>query len=476
MNVFILTEEKPKASVIKQLFDIYHDDFGVNYSILAPITIKPIFIKNKFTFDYNVEGIKVDGIENIFIKTVSGESSFLDFLFYVQNNAPLEGSKTEEPLFAVEETKTSGAESRNTNAYQRGTKFIYFRHFFPAVPAYMLYNDELSEGENKTPTDTEVFGTRTLMTLGVKYVGKKMFSKYVPFRSLDELIDSKNSMDPPPAGNTPVRITKESNRICISGTLSKPVEKGNIGHDPNIGCLSMISAAIRSLGWKKDIVITQSKVKQSYIDGAKVINKFLYVCELLNLKIDGVVLKTYQLPDKYWHYERSSEKMASILFHVSCEYIGLFEVYQNHAGCERGYFKPATGELITIPKYCGEDSSGVTIALEDKNTPCVNKRNLLIPDVIMRDESRKIIYLIEGKKLSTIKEGLAEIKLYDDIENLYVKKYFSGYTIKRYLTIFGGNYSTLVNNEILLYLADDGTVIINNSEASLKNELEKTAF
>lgn len=476
MKIYILTEEKPKASVIKQLMDIYNDDFGVGYTIKEPIKIKPIFADNKFTFDYVVEGIKINGIEDIIIKTVSGESSFLDFLFYVQDHSPIEGSKTEEPLFAVEETKTSGAESRNTNAYQRGTKFIYFRHFFPKVPAYMLYNDELGEGENKTPTDTEVFGTRTLMTLGVKYIGKKMFSNYVAFKSLDELINAKNSMDPPPAGNTPVRITKEPTRITISGTLSKPVEKGNIGHDPNIGCLSMISAAIRSLGWKHDIVITQSKVKQSYINGTAVINKFLYVCELLKLKIDGVTLKTYSLPDKYWHYEKSSEKMASILFHVSCEYIGLLEVYQNHAGCERGYFKPASGELITIPKYCGENASGVTIPLENKNTPCSNKRNLLIPDVIMRDESKKIIYLIEGKKLSTINEGLAEIKLYDDIESLYVKKYFPGYTIKRYLTIFGGSHTTLIDNKILLYLSDDGTVIINSSETSLKNDLEKTAF
>lgn len=76
-------------------------------------------------------------------------------------------------------------------------------------------------------------------------------------------------------------------------------------------------------------------------------NKFLSICNLLNVKMEGIRMPTnYVLNDKYWHYENQSEKIASILFHIVCEYLGFNEVYQNHAGCERGYFKTSSGQLI----------------------------------------------------------------------------------------------------------------------------------
>lgn len=465
MNIYFLTEEKPKITTLISILNIYKNDFHGKYEITGDIKILPIFNESLFSFTYKLVNVCVENIDNIFIKTVSGGSSFLDYLFFKQEHSP-EVGKNNNLIFGVEETKTSGAESRNTNAYQRGTKFIYFKHFYPAVPAYMLYNDELEEADDKKPTDTEIFGTRTLMTLGVKYVGKKMFESYIPFKSLDELITSKNAMSIPPSdSNVPVRLIKNTyqDTIFISGTLSKPKDKGNIAHDPNIGCLSMISAAIRTLGWKGKISITRSGVKQSYIDSSRVTNKFLYICELLKISIDGINLKSYSLPIEYWHYEISSEKVASILFHISCENLGLKEVYQNHAGCERGYFKTLAGKLETLPKYCGNDSSGNVIALKNKNTFAVNKRDLLIPDVIMRDDNSKTIYLMEGKKISTLANGLREIEEYDDIEKLYINRFFPGYVVKHYLTIFGGNLNSLPDTKVLFYLNSNGKVILNEA-------------
>ena len=81
MNIFILTEEKPKISVIKQLIEIYKSDFGASYTLSSKQSVIPIFKNNLFTFTYKVEGISVKGIDSILIKTVSGESSFMDFLF-----------------------------------------------------------------------------------------------------------------------------------------------------------------------------------------------------------------------------------------------------------------------------------------------------------------------------------------------------------------------------------------------------------
>ena len=150
--------------------------------------------------------------------------------------------------------------------------------------------------------------------------------------------------------------------------------------------------------------------------------------------------------------------MASILFHVATENYGFKEVYQNHAGCERGYFKTISHHLIVLPK----------------KTP--TNQNLLIPDVVMRDDINKIIYLMEGKKLSTLSDGLAEIEGYDDIENLYINKYFPGYQVKRLLTIFGGCNNALPHHKVLLYLQSDGKIILNKSEPIFIQIFENTVI
>ncbi len=106
--------------------------------------------------------------------------------------------------------------------------------------------------------------------------------------------------------------------------------------------------------------------------------------------------------------------------------------------------------MIALPKYCGEDS-----------------HNLLIPDVIMRDDANRVVYLIEGKKLSTLNAGLAEIENYDDIERLFINRYFPGYIVKRYLTIFGGNSLSIPHPKVLLYLSENGKIIINECEPAL---------
>lgn len=170
MNIWFLTEEKPKISTLKSILQIYKDDFGVNYNCSENIKITPLINSGIFQFTYRLDGINVSGINSIFIKTVSGGSSFLDFLFFVQENAPEEG-KDNNLVFAVEETKTSDDESRNTGVYQRCSKFIYIKAFYD-VPLYMLYNDELELRVNKKPSDTSILGTDMLLTNNVKIVGK----------------------------------------------------------------------------------------------------------------------------------------------------------------------------------------------------------------------------------------------------------------------------------------------------------------
>jgi len=343
-NLWLLTEERPKPSVVHQIVEIYCKDFKSKIIKVEEIRIHPVFQSGVFQFIYEVEGLKVEDVNKILIKTVSGSSSFLDFLLFKQENAPTEGNKNDNLLMAIEETKTNDDESRNTGVYQRGSKFVYIGAYYQNVKLYMLYNEELDARENKKPSDTSIFGTNILLTLGVTIVGKNVEKWFKPFKSLNELIRFKAAMRKPPAGNVPITINEVDNKIEISGRLSKPAEAGNIGHDPNIGALAMISKCIRVLGWKGDIVITQHGVKQSYVNRTKGNNKFLYICSILNLKLKGIVMPTQvALPEIYWHYEMNSEKMTSILLHILAIYNGMYCVYENHAGCERGYFRTKNG-------------------------------------------------------------------------------------------------------------------------------------
>lgn len=454
-NLWVLTEEKPKRSVVIEILKKYSLEYEKRIEIDANgIIIAPIFEDKKYSFTCEIYGVTVEGIHNIYLKTVSGGSSFLDYLLFEQDEEPDDGDCSH-MVMAFEETKTSDDESRNTGVYQRASKFAFIRAYSTTAKTYMLYNDELNARENKRPSDTSVFGTNMLLTLGVEILGKSNLSWFKKYTNIDELIDAKNSMRRPPAGNVPILIHKYDDRIEVSGRLSKPADAGNIGHDPNIGALSLIAYCLRHLGWDKKIVITKHGVTQNYINRTRGRNKFLYICKLYGMVLDGIVMpENYDLPEKYWHYEKSSEKVTSILLHILAENNGLEEVYQNHAGCERGYFYTKEKEAITLPK---KDASGI--------------ENLYIPDLILYENEDNVVLLIEAKKLSTLNEGLVEIEHYDSIENEYIKKYYPNATNLRYLTLFGGNIEELPSEKVLVHMNYDGSVIINKDAPDFIKDL-----
>ncbi len=459
-NIWILTEERPKKSVVKAILKLYEEDFKDNLKITSPsgdILIQPIFKNGVFTFTYEVIGAELEKTNKIYLKTVSGSSSFFNFLLFRQPNPPIEGSSTESPLMAIEETKTGDDESRNTGVSQRGSKFVFIDEFYKDVKTYMLYNDEHARDDNKKPSDTSVFGTNVLLTLGARIVGKETSKWFSKFETYDDLIRFKSQMRKPPKGNLPIEITKFDDHIEISGRLAKPAYAGNIGHDPNIGGLSMISKCLRVLGWDKEIVITSHGVTQEYVDRTKGRNKFLFICSKLNMRLEGIDMpKATTLPKQYWHYEESSEKVASILLHMVCSKYGMSCVYENHAGCERGYFWTKNKREVTLPK---KDKSG---------------KNLLLPDVVLYDEPANQILLVEGKKLSTMQNGIEEIKGYDSIENDYIKKFYPNTDVLRYVSIFGGKERGYLHKDILIYLNLAGEVFINpNAPECVKSAFRK---
>ena len=161
--------------------------------------------------------------------------------------------------------------------------------------------------------------------------------------------------------------------------------------------------------------------------------------------MDGLTIPTYKINKNYWNYCHSSEKIASILLHLTCQYSGIYGIYENHAGCERSYFKTTDGNFIPLPK-------------KDKN-----KKNLLLPDVVLCDKTIREIYNVEGKQLSTLDDGLKEVETYGAIENEFIKRHYPSYSIQRWVSIFGGNLKRVPHEKVLIYLNEAGEVYINNA-------------
>lgn len=455
MNLWILTEERPKNSVV---FTILQEYCRMKNKQIAgeEIIIMPIATNGIFTFTYAVQGVSISDIIDIKIKIVSGYSSFMDYMLVEQENEPVNHSLSN-IVFLLEETKTSDAESRNTGIGQRASKFTYANYYCPDVPKYMLYNEEATSDKDRNPTQTNIFGTNMLLTQDVRFIGKTM-TRFTAFTSVDEMIEFKSHMRLPNKTNIPILLKKvNEDTITISGRLSKPKDAGNIGHDPNIGTITCIASTLRKLGWTKNIVVTQHGVSQNYASRNSN-NKFIRICKILNIKLEGITMPSnIELPEYYWQYAMSSEKVASILLHLTCEYAGVHGIYENHAGCERSYFREADGSFTTLHK---KDAGG--------------KDNLLLPDVVLRNDATKEIYLVEGKMHNKLAEGLYDITGYDAIENEHIKRSYPGYSITRWVTLFGGENTTLPHEAVLILCNKQGKVIINpNAPQAIKDAFLK---
>jgi len=361
------------------------------------------------------------------------------------------------PLYAIEETKTDDAESRNTGVYQRATKFVFIDYYYPNIKKIMLYHLKVKQKEKATLT--YIFGTRLLLTLGVEILGKKLDNKiFKPFTSINEIIDFKKVMQRAPEGNIPIEISKKRNRITISGRLFK---SDALAHDPNIGALSLIGATIRELGWDKKIVITKHGLKQAHIKAG---NKFIKIADRLNLKIDKLTIPITKVKQGYWKYETEGEKLGTIFIHLVVEnFTKGYSIFENHAGCEKGYFITKDGEPIPLKKYSNR------AAYKRGN----KKKIINIPDLILIDFGRSEIINIEGKRYKFRKEGIKELKNFKDIEKNYIKKYYPEFKITRTVVLYGGKAKKIIEIQVGFLLNKNGDLILGIRAPKLFKEAIK---
>lgn len=452
-NLWILTEERPKAEVLGEIIQKFAKDYEIA-CFINNIRILPILNSDKtFTFTYEVKGLDSKIVQNIYIKTVSGNSSFVDFLIFYQDHEPV---LTDTPIYAIEETKTDDAESRNTGVYQRASKFSYIEYYYPNIRKIMLYSLQIEQKDE--PTATNIFGTRCLMTIGVEILGKKIdYSVIKPFTSIDEVIESKNSMRQPPKGNVPVRLLKKTpNLIQVSGRLFKA---DSLSHDPNIGTLSLICATLRELGWTGDLEISMHGLQQKHIARN---SKFIQIADRFNIGFEGLTFIKPKTKEEYWRYDLKGEKLGTIFVHLVVEsFTRGFSIYENHAGCERGYFMTEQGEPIVVGKYFDKEK----YKAGDKT------QIIYIPDLVLVDIDRTEIINVEGKKNTTMEQGIQELNNFDGFENHYIRKYFPEYkTIIRTVVLYGGTKESIDRIEVSFLLNAKGKMVLSVQAPELFQE------
>jgi hypothetical protein len=439
-NLWILTEERPKKEVLITIFKKFATDYELGVFI-DNIRILPLLKDGKFAFTYEVTGFKCNSVDKVYIKTVSGNSSFTDFLIFFQVNEP---KLTDTPIYAIEETKTDDKESRNTGVSQRSSKFVYIKYFYPEVKLIMLYNLQIEQKEE--PTDTYIFGTRLLLTFGVEILGKKLDENiFVPFKSIDEVIELKSRMKRPPASNVPILITKNGDKIEVSGRL---VKSGTLSHDPNIGSLSIICAVMRKLGWVGELVITRHGLNQRRLTP---INKFIQISNKLGIKLDGLRVPISTMNSDYWKYDKDGEKLGTIFIHIVVEtFTNGYSIFENHAGCEKGYFIPLEGEPIPLEKY----KDRAKYKAGDKS------QIVHIPDLILIDIDRSEVINIEGKKYEFKQNGIDELNNYDFIEQNYILKHYPKFQIVRTVVLYGSNNEKIGEIEVGFLLNEKGGLVL----------------
>ena len=448
-TLWILSEERPKIAAIGYVLEKFSQDQGIA-SFIDKLRVVPVHNEaGDFSFWYEVLGYKTPQVERVLLKIISGNSSFIDFLVFFQEQEPEEGDR---PLFMVEETKTDDEESRNTGVFQRCSKFVYAEMHYPGVDLNMYYN--LQEEQRASQTDTNIFGTRCLRSLGVKIAGKTVDEVLnTPFRTIQEMIDFKSAMRRPPAGNVPIDISIVGKELHISGRLFK---SGGLAHDPNIGALSLIAATARKLGWEGKIVVTKHGLSQSHVQPR---NKFVRIASTLKMGLEGLEMPKSELEYPYWHYNTTGEKLATIFVHLVVEnFSSGMSIFENHAGSEKGYFVTADKKYLALEKY----------------VPGVEPRKSIdIPDLILLDVERKQVLNIEGKTYNNMDLGIRTLDNYDDIEKLYIKKYYPGYEIHRSVVLYGSANETLEPIQVSFLLNQHGKMILGIKAPALFREAFK---
>ena len=219
-------------------------------------------------------------------------------------------------------------------------------------------------------------------------------------------------------------------------------------HDPNIGALSIICAVLRQLGWIQKIEITQHGLEQQHVGKT---NKFIQIANKLGICLQGLALPKAEMNKNYWRYDTGGEKLGTIFIHLVVENFTQGEsIFENHAGCEKGYFITKSGDPIPLEKYKDRE----------KYKGGDKEQIVHIPDLILIDFGRSEVINVEGKKYAFRKNGITELGNYNYIEKNYILKHYPKFKILRTVVLYGSTKEEIIEIEIGFLLNENGQLIL----------------
>jgi hypothetical protein len=405
----VITEEVPEFYEIKtMLIQIGHNIRG-KHEIIPCITDG-----NKFNGEWILElpGITVN------ISLFKGKSASVDYILF-DGDYNLEEGDAGGARVILESTKTCDDSSRNTAVYQRITKFVLYDKMYPKSKTIKV----MSYWDNKWKKDltpTAKFGMRLMETLGIRIftlnsdkncVAIHELFKIKPFESIDELIESKNGMKQN-KGNVSIRIRRDINNIYISLKLDKGNAPGVISHDPNIGFLSGVISCFEKLSsGQNKYIIKDHGINQKYFEKCSESKLWHCINGVNNIEFNECIIKERpkQLPDKYFTIEnKMTEKLATILCDMQSKHETIFS---NHAAC-------------------------ALTCIKGNNCEIKVGRKMHRPDLVLKNDEKKEIIIIEGKVEKDLSKGL--VQLSDDYISEFtniIKQNYRGYSITKGLCI-----------------------------------------
>lgn len=157
------------------------------------------------------------------------------------------------------------------------------------------------------------------------------------------------------------------------------------------------------------------------------------------------------MPEFYWKYDTTGEKLGTIFIHIIVEnFTEGYSIFENHAGCEKGYFMKSDGTPIPLAKYNDRK----------KYKEGDKKEKIAIPDLVLIDISENETITIEGKKYQFRQQGIRELEDYDSFEKRYLKYYYPDYKVVRTVVLYGSREERIIEAQIGFLLNKDGKLVL----------------
>lgn len=193
-------------------------------------------------------------------------------------------------------------------------------------------------------------------------------------------------------------------------------------------------------------------------------NKFVQIANQLGISLEYLTLPQTTLPEEYWHYETKGEKLGTIFIHLVVEnFTNGYSIFENHAGCEKGYFITKNREHLPLAKYADREK----YKAGDKN------QIVFIPDLVLLDVADTEVITIEGKKYEFRQNGINELNNYNSFDELYLKPYYPEFKIVRTVVLYGSQNEKIAEIQVGFLLNEKGKMVLGiNAPKLFKKAIE----